>query len=63
VIIREIRGHFFDCPEASGRYAIIAKNFVFLAKILLNEIMFFSQRRKEIIFYNKFLIREIRQNS
>ncbi len=49
-------------------YAIIVKKFVILAKILLNEIMFFSkdakaQRRKEINFKSIFLIREIRQNS
>jgi hypothetical protein len=44
-------------------YAISAKDFVILAKFLLTEKIFISQRRKEIIFYNIFLIREIRQNS
>ncbi len=38
-------GHFFVCSKML-RYAIIVKKFVILAKILLNEIMFFSQSRK-----------------
>jgi hypothetical protein len=36
------------------RYAIVPKNFVFLAKILPSEKIFFSQSRGEIIIFNIF---------